>query len=165
MNGERLRQARELCGLTQVELSERAGIAQSAIAQIESGQYAPSDSVAQALALHVGFDLPFLYREDAPADFPIGSILYRARTKVTPKDKSKAHRMAQLSFEIALGLMSKLRPIPITLPRLSEEDPVTAAKMTRSHFGLSPDTPVPDVIATFERAGVLVFLLPFSIET
>jgi Zn-dependent peptidase ImmA (M78 family)/DNA-binding XRE family transcriptional regulator len=164
MNGDRLRQARELCDLTQAELAERAEIAQSAITQIESGQYAPSDAVARSIALHVGFDLSFLNREDGPADFPIGSILYRSKAKVIPKDKSRAHRTAQLLFEITLGLMSKLRPIAVTLPRLSEEVPLVAAKMARSHLGLSPDTPIPNVIAVFERAGVPVFRLPFTID-
>jgi Zn-dependent peptidase ImmA (M78 family)/DNA-binding XRE family transcriptional regulator len=164
MNGERLRQARELCDITQTELATDAEVAQSAIAQIESGQYTPSDSVARSLALNVGFDLSFLCQDTPPVEFPIGSILYRSKAKVTPKEKTRAHRMAQLLFEIATVLMSKLRPIPVLLPCLNEADPAEAAKLARSNLGLSPDTPIPNIIAAFERAGVLVFRLPLEID-
>jgi transcriptional regulator with XRE-family HTH domain len=75
--GERIRQARELAALTQTELAERSGISQSAIAQIESNVYVPSDSVLQAIALLTGFDIGFLKQDKPPAEFPIGSLLYR----------------------------------------------------------------------------------------
>src|SRR5690349_18776214 len=112
MNGDRIRQAREILGLTQSELAQRAGIAQSAIAQIEAGIYRPSDSAVQSIAMQTGFDVSFLKQEKAPAEFPIGTILYRTQAKVNAKDKAKAHRVAQLMFEMVLMMRAKLKDIP-----------------------------------------------------
>lgn len=164
MNPDRIRQARELAGLKQADLAKRIGIAQSAIAQIESGQFTPSVSIQQAIALHTGFDLSFLRRPDPPAEFPVGSILYRSKAKVAASDKARAHRFAQLLFEFVCLLKTKLRPIPVLLPRLNNEDPMEAARMTRSSLGLSPDTPIPNIMSAIERAGVLVLHLPLEIE-
>lgn len=161
---ERIRQARDLCGLTQVELAEKINIAQSAIAQIEAGLYAPSDNVLDAIATETGFDLTFLRQEEAPANFPASSLLYRSQSRVTARQKAMAHRMAQLMFEFALRMREQLRDIPVMLPRLPDEEPITSAKLTRSHLNLSPDTPIPNVIAALERAGVLVLRLPLNIE-
>src|ERR1017187_2316262 len=164
MNPDRIRQARELAGLTQSELAQRIGIAQSAIAQIESGQFMPSPPIQQAIALHTGFDLPFLRKPEPPAEFPVGSILYRAKAGVSASDKARAHRLAQVLFEFASFLKTKLRPIPALLPRLNDEDPVEAARLTRSALGLSPDTPIQNLMSVIERAGVLVLRLPLEID-
>lgn len=163
MKGERIKQARELAGLTQAELAERAAVAQSAIAQIEAGIYEPSQSVLEAISEHTGFDSAFLSRETAPADFPLSSLLYRSQSKVSAKDKAKAHRLAQLMFELAVRMRLRLRDIPAMLPRLSE-DPISCAGLTRSSLGLSPDTPLQNLTATLERAGVLILRLPLEIE-
>src|SRR5260370_40870705 len=108
MNGQRLRQARELSGLTQQELADLAEVAQSAVAQIEAEQFAPTSALEKTLSVHTGFDLDFL--NDPPIEFPAGTLLYRGKAKVSPKDKAKAHRLAQLLFEIAVSLKSKFRP-------------------------------------------------------
>src|SRR5580700_8907765 len=115
MHGERIKQARELSALTQVELAYRSGVPQSAVAQIESNTYVPSDSVLQAIALQTGFDIGFLKQERPPAEFPIGSCLYRARAKVPPKEKARAQRIAQLLFELASTMRTKLREIPVLI--------------------------------------------------
>jgi Zn-dependent peptidase ImmA (M78 family)/DNA-binding XRE family transcriptional regulator len=164
MNGERLRQARELCGLTQQELADLAKIAQSAVAQIEAGRFAPTSALENTLAVHTGFDLEFLNDPDSPIEFPVGTLLYRGKSKVSPKDKARAHRLAQMLFEIAISLKSKFRPIPVTLPRLGDETPVEAARVARSHFGLSPDTPLKNITGLLERAGVLILRVPLEVD-
>ena len=164
MSAERIRQARELCSLTQEELAKKIGISQPAIAQIESGQYTPSPSMEQSIALHTGFDLSFLRKPEPPVDFPVGSILYRSKAKVSARDRVRAHRLAQLLFEIVSSLKAKLRPIPVVLPRLNEQNPIEAAKLARSSLGLSPDTPIQNIMSVVERAGVLVLRLPLEIE-
>lgn len=163
MHGERIRQARELSALTQTELAQRTGITQPAIAQIESGVFIPSDSVLQAIALQTGFEIGFLKQEKPPAEFPIGSFLYRSQAKVTTKDKARAHRIAQLMFEIASTMRSKLRDIPILIPRTSEptED---AARIARASLGFSPESPLTNFINALERAGVLVLQIPLEVD-
>ena len=163
MNGERLRQARELAGLTQQDLADRVGLVQSAIAQIESGLFEPTPTVAQALALYTGFDLNYLRRTEQPVEFPEGTLLYRSKAKVSPRDKTKARRHAQLVFEVASDLMARFRAIPVTIPRL-RTTAVEAARITRSQLGLSPDTPIKNITALLERAGVLVLRVPLDID-
>lgn len=163
MKGERIRQARELCGLTQSELAERAGVAQSAIAQIESDVYSPSDAVLHSIAISTGFDLAFLKLEEPPPNFPFASTLYRSLLKVSAKDKARAHRVAQLMFELVSRMRKRFRDMPVMLPRTTE-DPLTSARIARSNLGLSPNTPIPSIIAAVERAGVLVLNLPIEID-
>lgn len=163
MSGERVRQARELAGLTQMELAMAAGIAQSAIAQIEAGLFAPNEQVLQAIAIQTGFDVQYLRKDTPPAEFPMGSALYRTLAKVSAKDKEKAHRMAQFMFEMVLAMRPRLKSIPVMISKLSEP-PEVAAQITRSSLGFSPESPVPDLINALERAGVLVLDLPLAVE-
>ena len=55
VNGERVRQARELRGLTQTELAERVDVRQSTIANIENGRLVPSNELIATLAMTLGF--------------------------------------------------------------------------------------------------------------
>lgn len=162
MFGDRIRQARELAFLTQSELAHKCNIAQSAIAQIESGVYVPSDSVLHSIAYHTGFGVDFLKQGKPPAEFPIGSFLYRAQAKVKSKEKARAHRLAQLMFEIALAMRSKLKEIPVLIPKTSEPAEI-AAQITRAALGFSPDTPITSLVGAIERAGVLVLSIPIEI--
>jgi Zn-dependent peptidase ImmA (M78 family)/DNA-binding XRE family transcriptional regulator len=164
MNGDRIRQARELAAFTQTELAARIDVPQAALAQIEAGVYSPSDSTVRAIAMQTGFDVSFLRNAESPLEFPIGSILYRAQARVSAKDKTRAHRFAQLMFELTALFRSRLRVIPVSLPRLTDYDPTAAAKTTRSALGLSPDTPIRNLVNVVERAGVLVFNLPLEVE-
>jgi Zn-dependent peptidase ImmA (M78 family)/DNA-binding XRE family transcriptional regulator len=164
MNGERLRQARELCGLTQQELADKLGIAQSAVAQIEAGLFIPSESLSQSIAIETGFELSFLTDRANPVDFPTGSLLYRGRAKVSAKDKAGAHRFAQTLFEISIKVRKGFRPIPVSLPRLKVELPAAAARILRSHLGLSPDTPIANITLGLERAGVVIIHVPLEID-
>jgi Zn-dependent peptidase ImmA (M78 family)/DNA-binding XRE family transcriptional regulator len=161
MKGERIRQAREISGLTQTQLAGLVGITQAALAQIEAGAYTPSDTILAEVAKQTGFEIFFLGREDPPVEFP--SVLYRAQARVSPKDKARAHRLAQLFFEIVVQLKRQLRDIPVLLPRINT-DPAEAARITRNNLGLSPDTPIANIVTTIERAGVLVLPIPLAID-
>ena len=163
MFGDRIRQARELSALTQAELAANSGIAQSAITQIESDVYVPSDSVLQAIALQTGFDIGFLKQDKPPAEFPIGTFLYRTQAKVKPKEKARAHRMAQLMFEIVLAMRAQLKDIPVLIPKTSEP-PEVAARLARDSLGFSPESSIPHLLNAIERAGVLVLRIPLSIK-
>ena len=163
MHGERIRQARELSALTQIELSRRSGVTQSAIAQIEANVYVPSDPVLEAIALQTGFDIGFLKQDRPPAEFPIGSFLYRSQAKVSTREKAQAHRTAQLMFEIAVLMRSQLKEIPVLIPRTTEP-PEIAARIARTSLGFSPESNIPNLIGAVERAGVLVLRLPIAID-
>jgi len=149
--------------MTQTELAQRSGVRQSAITQIESNIYVPSDSVLEAIAIQTGFDFGFLKQDRPPAEFPIGSFLYRTQAKVSGKERAKAHRVAQLMFEIASIMRSRLKDIPVLLPRTNEPAEV-AAQIARASLGFSPESPIANLMGAVERAGVLILKLPLSID-
>jgi Zn-dependent peptidase ImmA (M78 family) len=172
--GERIRQARELRGLTQGELGGRIGVSQPAITQMESGITVPTEDHLQAIAFQTGLPQSFFRKEPSRA-FPLGSLLYRLRNRPrtpargelpmdvdSPMERARARRMAEILCEVTLELGAQLKTIPLRLPQLNES-PEAAARLTRSFMGLAPDAPIGHLTSTIERAGVLVFALPFEI--
>src|SRR6202521_5839451 len=66
--GEPLRRAREVRGLTQLELARRAGISRQALGAIEAGTYQPGVAVAIALARELGDSVEGLFGGEAPGE-------------------------------------------------------------------------------------------------
>jgi len=162
MIGDRIRQVRELRGLTQAQLAERLAVTQSSIAYIESGRFDPSDGLLDAIALQTQFPRTFFKKE--PVDFPLGSLLlFRARLKLSARDEAQTHRYAQTLNEVAESLAQRVSSITLRIPTL-EETPERAAQITRTTLGLSPDTPIPSVVQSVERAGTRVLALPLELE-
>lgn len=162
ISGDRIRQARELRGLTQIELANRIDVDQSMIAHIEGGRAMPSEEVLQAIVFQTGFPTSFFKQETAP-NFPLGSLLFRARASVTKREKSEAHQYGKLIFDSVKRMEPHLTKIPLRLPRLTE-DPVTAARVTRSTVGLAPDAPIRNLIHTLEKNGVLILAIPVPLK-
>jgi len=158
INGERVKQARELRGLTQAALAKRIDVLQSTISKIESGQIQPTEQTLQGIIFQCGFPLAF-FQQETTVDFPLGSLLYRARASLTKVDREQALQYARTVYEEFSFLARRIRKIPISLPRVSD-DPQTAARLTRSALGLSPDSPIENLIRSIERAGVIVLGLP-----
>lgn len=167
INGERVRQAREIKGFTQTELAERIGVSQPTIAYIErtvSQQlFEPSDEIIESIALQTGFPLQFFRQESGP-EFPLGSLLYRKRNALKSQDKHRLHQLARLIYETAEKMAKRVNTLPIRIPKIANEDPATAARVTRAELGLSPDTPVRNLINQIEKNGVFVFALPYEID-
>ncbi|MCH7472745.1 ImmA/IrrE family metallo-endopeptidase, partial [bacterium] len=140
------------------------GVSQSTIAYIENGRLTPSDELLEAIAGQTGFPSAF-FQQETGSDFPLGSLLlFRARASVTASDQSFAHRYAQVVYELAGKLARRVTTIHLRLPQINDDIPESAASMTRDALGLSPDTPIRDLIHTIEKSGVFVLALPFSLE-
>ena len=96
-NGERLKIAREIHGLTQAALAETTGLDQPFISLAEQTAKIPSDAVLETLSLATGFPKAFFELGKAP-DFPLGSLLFRK------KNLSKADAgPCQQAFERSRG--------------------------------------------------------------
>lgn len=160
--GERIRQARELRGLTQAELATRIGTSQAIIAQLEGELRRPSDNQVETIAIQTGFPLSF-FRTEPINDFPLGSLLYRARTSMPVRHKTEVYQMGRLIYECASRVESKVSQFPLRLPRIKDQMATEAAKLTRNSLGLSPDVPIQNLVRVLERGGVLVFELPIDI--
>ncbi len=169
INGDRIKQAREIKGLTQAELAERIGNkSQSTIAHLESNNkqliFQPSEEIIEAIAFQTGFPVPFFYQESGP-EFPLGSLLFRSRRSTLKReDKYRFHQLGRLVYEIAEKMGKRVTTIQIRIPRVGDEDPITSARLTRAALGLSPDTPVRNLLHQMEKNGVFVFALPYSID-
>ena len=57
--GDRIRQAREYCGLTQTELAKKVEVNQSAIAHLESGRNIPTEDLLTTIAEKTGFRIDY----------------------------------------------------------------------------------------------------------
>lgn len=159
-SGKRIRQARELRALTQIELAKRIGVTQAAIAYIEKGFKQPSPELIAQIAAQTRFPLAF-FSVDPPIEFPADSLQFRSHASLTKREISAARRYAEITYELIELLALQLTQIPLTLPKCPRE-PDTAARQVRATLRLPPDEPIPNLIHVVERSGVLVLALPES---
>ncbi len=162
INGDRIKQARELRGLTQAELAERIEINRGALTHYETGRYEPPDDVLDAIAQATEFPLAF-FQQEMMIEFPLGSLLFRARASMTSKDKLKAHRYGQTLYEMIDTMAKRFKDIPLRLPRQRIE-PAAAAIITRSEMSLSSYKPIENLVNAAEKSGVRVLRIPESLK-
>jgi Zn-dependent peptidase ImmA (M78 family)/DNA-binding XRE family transcriptional regulator len=163
INGLRIKQAREICKLTQSQLAQEVGVAQSTIAKMEVDVRDWPDDLVQAIAMRTGFPVSFFHQGVGP-EFSLGSLLFRCRASLSSTDKTRIRQLGQLIFELEEKMAVQTKPIQLHLPSFQGEDPIEAARVTRATLGIAPDTPVPHVINRIERNGVFVFALPDSAQ-
>jgi Zn-dependent peptidase ImmA (M78 family)/DNA-binding XRE family transcriptional regulator len=162
INGDRIKQARELRGLTQAELAERIDINRGALTHYEVGRYEPPDDVLDAIAQVTGFPLAF-FQQEMTLEFPLGSLLFRARASFTSKDKLKAHRYGQTLYEMIDVMAKRFKEIPLRLPR-QRIIPAEAAIITRSEMNLSSYKPIENLVNASEKSGVRVLRIPEPLQ-
>jgi Zn-dependent peptidase ImmA (M78 family)/transcriptional regulator with XRE-family HTH domain len=163
IHGVRLRQARELAGLTQRELADAAGLAQPRLSVAERrGGELPLPAVTE-MAAATGFPVEFFEAEPTLqlADEPVH---FRAQASVRAGQVKQARRAGELIAEQALRMRGSLR-----VPRLLLAAgggvgglPREAAAQARADLGLPPGEPLSGLPLTLERAGLLVAALPLA---
>lgn len=157
--GSRLRQLRELRGLSQRELSEAVGIAQPALSAYESDARFPDVTTAHKIA--DALVVPIAMLRKTPMTMPEGSLgLFRStRSKVGSVAFNQARRMAEIGLETLMSLASGVKLPPIRLTTMADTPPQEAAIYARSMLGLPPDEPIQNVTLAAERAGAIVLKL------
>ncbi len=164
INGLRLKQAREILGLTQSELAEQLNVSQSTIAYIEGGYLQPAEELLQKICEVTLFPQSFFEQMEV-TEFPYGSLLYRSRTSVDASEKIQANRYGQLMFDVteklSKRLSRKLKYSPLSLPK-GRVDAIASAGIARSNLGYVPDKPIDDLVYDLEQHGVLIFNSPIS---
>jgi Zn-dependent peptidase ImmA (M78 family)/DNA-binding XRE family transcriptional regulator len=160
--GDRIKQARELNGLTQTELASQIGCKQSAIAHFENNITAPSTATLKEIARATGF-LTSFFEEPALDDFSLGSLAYRSRRSATKQEQAQAYQYGSIMYEQTKQMSQKLDLPLLRLPRISER-PELSAKVTRAALGLSPDTPIANLTNSFEQNGGFIFVTPFILS-
>ena len=114
-----------------------------------------------ALPLQHRFPASFFRLPSAP-EFPLGSLLFRRRDSLASDERDQLRQVARLAYEIFDQMASRFKAIDARIPRLSGEYPREAAGLARAAMGLSPDTPITNLINRLERNGVFVLLLPLT---
>lgn len=161
--GERVRRARLWKKENQTEFAKAVGLDQPRLSRVEQGTLAPSDLVVSAIAVHTGFPVSWFEREPSPP-FPVGTLLFRARTSLRATDRDQAVQAAQIVHEHAEAMRAALTTPSCVLPELGGVDPRRAAHHTREALGLPAHGPVPNAMHAMEKAGVLVLGLPVAYE-
>ncbi len=134
------------------------------IAQCEAGMKTASTQLLETIALQTRFPPQFFHRTESP-DFPLGSLIFRARKAMTAKERDQVHRYGEVLYEGVAQLADRVHFGPVRVPRLRGEDaesPAHAAEITRTALGLSPDKPIANLTTALERAGVLILQLPLQ---
>jgi Zn-dependent peptidase ImmA (M78 family)/DNA-binding XRE family transcriptional regulator len=164
ISGSRIRQARELAGLTQKELASRVGITQPAIAKYEKEFAQPSEENLFSIAMQTGFPIAF-FRLPSARGVPLGShLLFRARSTTPVHEQVRAHRLAEVIDEAIENLAVDINMVKPKLPKLNAGDPAAAARLTRSQMSLPPDKPVDNLVLSIERAGIRAIALPLEMQ-
>jgi Zn-dependent peptidase ImmA (M78 family)/transcriptional regulator with XRE-family HTH domain len=158
LNGERIRQAREMAALTQSELARRVDASQAMIAHIENGLKQPSIELAEAIARETKASIDFLQRPSGP-NLGEGTLLFRARAGVSAKQLTQARRMAECVLEIYAGMAARFDLPPVTL-RPVQGTPASAAAAAREMLRLAPGQPIAHLVRSFEKAGGIVITIP-----
>lgn len=163
INGLRVKQAREICKLTQVELAKKLKVHQSVIGKMETDVREWPDELIRAVAMQTGFPVSFFQQGLGP-EFPLGSLLFRCRASLPANEKTRLRQLAILEFELTEKISARMKPIELHLPSFNGVGPREAAKITRTTLGLPPDTPVPHLLNKLERNGIFVFAVPDADE-
>lgn len=156
--GERVRQAREIRGMTQRELAKNVGRDKSLIAQVEVGVKSASEELLGLIAMATRFPLAF-FAEPPLIEFPANEILFRARNNVPRKGLIEAIRQAESVFNIGLTMARQCRDLSLSLP-VSQQPPTLCARATRTAMGVESREPIPHLIRSLEKIGVWVVALP-----
>lgn len=163
INGLRVKQAREIRKLTQIQLARRLDVHQSVIGKMETDVREWPETLVESLALQLGFPVSFFNQGIGP-EFPLGTLLFRCRADLPANEKTRIRQMALLTYELCEQLALGTKAIPLHFPSFNGTDPKEAAKVTRATLGLPPDTPIAHLINKLERNGVYVFAIPDAHE-
>src|SRR6185437_12290831 len=156
--GERIRQAREIRGLTQEELANRIGCSQALVAQFEAGFKMPNNDFVESVVDATEFPITFLNEPPHP-EFGIAEILLRAQRTAKRREILNTVRYAEHIHAIYASIAAKLKHIPVRIPEVVDS-PKEAVKQVRKSLGLEPNAPVADLTNVLERAGVRFVILP-----
>jgi len=167
IEGDRVRQARELHGMTQAGLVDKVpDLTQPRLSRLEKGKsgLATGDFASVGIAAATGVTVEWLSRPAVPALSDL-SPHFRARSRTTETTKNAGLAWASLVNEAHVLLADRVRKLPVTLEQLPGTDARQAARQVRRAFGFTALEPLPYVILALERLGVRVLGLPWTAST
>ncbi|MFO1022739.1 MAG: XRE family transcriptional regulator [Planctomycetales bacterium] len=169
--GERLIQAREIRGLTGVNLASIAGISSSSVSQYEHGTASPTQDVIERLAAALNVKPAFFLLRHNQSD---GARFYwRSLSSATKQARRRAQRKYEWLCECAEYFEGVFDFPVLNMPvfnvnqsaeAITGDDIESYAKECRTFWNLG-DSPIQNVIHVIEKNGVLIGRFPLEAET
>ncbi|ESZ99765.1 ImmA/IrrE family metallo-endopeptidase [Frankia sp. B2] len=168
----RLRMARELRGLTQVQLARDAGsVTAASVSQFENGHTRPAASTLGRLAVALRVPPSFFAAPTRPPAHEQADGFFRSLRSTSPRDRQQALAYVHLARELTLELDKHVALPDLDLPRVifDEERPPDSADIeqtaahVRHHWGVARG-PVQNVVRLLEANGIVVVRFRVSIE-
>jgi Zn-dependent peptidase ImmA (M78 family)/transcriptional regulator with XRE-family HTH domain len=169
-NRHSLRTARELRGLTQVELAQSIGsLTAASLSQFETGHSRPSAATLNKLAAILNVPVTFFaVRIDTEAGSELDGF-FRSLRSTTPRDRRQARAMVEIVRVLTLALEAVTVLPELNLPQYpigpdtADADIERIAQEVRRRWGLASG-PVQDVIRCIERNGIVTTRVHTSLE-
>jgi Zn-dependent peptidase ImmA (M78 family)/transcriptional regulator with XRE-family HTH domain len=167
----RLTQAREIRGLTGVNLASIVGISSSSLSQYEHDTANPTQDIIDSLAKALNVKPTFFLRQFTPPDNLV--FFNRSNSAATKQARRRAEKKYEWLVEIASYFeevfdFPKLNlpdiEIPSSIAAISSEHIENYATICRLFWSLG-DSPIPNVIHTLERGGIIVGRFPLEADT
>ncbi|WP_162243340.1 ImmA/IrrE family metallo-endopeptidase [Cellulomonas sp. Leaf334] len=156
---------REAKGWTQRDLAGQAQVNQSTISKAENGLTELKGQTLQAVADALECPVALLTNPAPRSALDVSCLHHRRRaSRLTATAKNKIGAVAHLSRLSVENLLAGYYDMPVLVPRVAEldpPDPVTMAAQVRDRLGVAPG-PVPNLVASLEAAGVVVFERPLG---
>lgn len=158
---ERLVEARDSRGLTQVALAELIGRTSSSISRWEGGGQSPEPEAMEALSRALNVPVAF-FLQPRP-DHGESPIFFRSMVSTTQSARRRTETRLRWAQDISLKLQEWVDLPEANLPQLDaadhreirDEDIERKANECRSAWGLG-NGPIADVLLVLENAGVIV---------
>ena len=160
--------AREFRGLSQKALAEKAGVTQSAIAQLETGN---SVAIGHEKLLKItdalGFPDDFFYSSEPRLSFGSSSYFYRKKiTKAADKNfVSGLVNLLRIHLSTMLNMVDIEASNELFKKPVSEDcNPAQIAELVREAWGI-PNGPLQNLTHYVEKAGIIIIECPFGTNT
>jgi Zn-dependent peptidase ImmA (M78 family) len=169
VNPEMLTLARELRGMTQLELAELSRVDNGTISRYEGGLKLVLDHDLEAIADKLGFPTEFFSRTGIRLSSESGEVFHRKRHSLPAKQLHLIHAhldMLRLNVELLLEKVNAESKFSIPRYNVREFDGKIdlIAALVRAHFKISPVGPVDNLIETLESAGCLIHKCDFDTD-
>lgn len=157
-NPSRLSLARQRRQFTKKSLAEESGLTSLTLTRLENGETLyPSEETVAAIAKTLKYPPKFFYGDDIDK-ISTDTVSFRSLSTLTAKQKDAAIAAGEIALMINDWICEKFELPASDLPDLTGEDPVIAASIVRTHWGIG-SKPISTIIKLFESKGIRVFSL------
>lgn len=161
-SGEQLRLARNLHGLTLVDLGARVAANPGFLSRIENGKQEPGASLLTAIAEELGFSEQFFFTNVADP-FSLEECHFRHLQRTPKRLKEVVLAEGTLVGELVGRLAEDLELPQFNVPEItagSDDEIEEAARRCRVHWGLGENSRISNMVRLAENAGIVVVRLP-----